>query len=267
MAKCARSEARVRIARALTSRNDSDFFSVVGACFAPGARRPSIRFSIFIHTRPPARSISTVAGSRIRSSPKMQPISSTWIDRLMQAAKSNQDWNTEAEKDAVLDMLCARRSLRRDGKMSRNIADCLCLNGEHEDAHLTAAFQFQQGFFALDAPAIAAHFSGCSDHAVARDGHRNRIGRASPRHCPAGFWLSDGLRDLSVRPRGAERDRLQLDHTRRWNAVARMSSGKEELTYVRSSAAAGLRPVLHAPSSRRARQRKLVLQSLLEVTV
>ena len=35
-----------------------------------------------------------------------------WIDRMIDAAKANQDWNTEAEKTTVLDMLSsARKSL------------------------------------------------------------------------------------------------------------------------------------------------------------
>jgi TolB protein len=34
-----------------------------------------------------------------------------WIDRMIDAAKSNQDWNTEAEKTAVLDMLSSARKV------------------------------------------------------------------------------------------------------------------------------------------------------------
>ncbi len=34
-----------------------------------------------------------------------------WIDRMIDAAKSNQDWNTEAEKKAVLDMLTSARGV------------------------------------------------------------------------------------------------------------------------------------------------------------
>jgi TolB protein len=34
-----------------------------------------------------------------------------WIDRMIDAAKSNQDWNTEAEKKAVLDMLTSARKV------------------------------------------------------------------------------------------------------------------------------------------------------------
>ena len=34
-----------------------------------------------------------------------------WIDRLMEDAKSNQDWNTEAEKNAVLEMLDSARKV------------------------------------------------------------------------------------------------------------------------------------------------------------
>ena len=34
-----------------------------------------------------------------------------WIDRMIDAAKSNQDWNTEAEKTAVLEMLSSARKV------------------------------------------------------------------------------------------------------------------------------------------------------------
>jgi hypothetical protein len=34
-----------------------------------------------------------------------------WIDRLIDAAKSNQDWNTEAEKNAVLGVLASARKI------------------------------------------------------------------------------------------------------------------------------------------------------------
>ena len=36
-----------------------------------------------------------------------------WIDRMIDAAKSNQDWNTEAEKKAVLDTLTSARRIYR----------------------------------------------------------------------------------------------------------------------------------------------------------
>jgi TolB protein len=35
----------------------------------------------------------------------------TWIDRMIDAAKANQDWNTDAEKKAVLDMLLTARGI------------------------------------------------------------------------------------------------------------------------------------------------------------
>jgi hypothetical protein len=34
-----------------------------------------------------------------------------WIDRMIQAAKSNQDWNTEREKTAVLSLLDYARNI------------------------------------------------------------------------------------------------------------------------------------------------------------
>ncbi len=34
-----------------------------------------------------------------------------WIDRMIDAAKSNHDWNTEAEKTAVLEMLSSARKV------------------------------------------------------------------------------------------------------------------------------------------------------------
>ena len=34
-----------------------------------------------------------------------------WIDRMIDAAKSNQDWNTDAEKNAVLDTLTRARGI------------------------------------------------------------------------------------------------------------------------------------------------------------
>jgi hypothetical protein len=33
-----------------------------------------------------------------------------WIDRMVDAAKSNRDWNNEAEKTAVLDVLSRARA-------------------------------------------------------------------------------------------------------------------------------------------------------------
>ena len=42
---------------------------------------------------------------------------------MIDAAKSNQDWNTEAEKNAVLEMLdVCPESLCADGEMIRNIS-------------------------------------------------------------------------------------------------------------------------------------------------
>ncbi len=59
----------------------------------------------------------TIAGS----SPKASEDAAyfvAWIDRMIQDANSNRDWNTEAEKTSVLDLLNhARRSLRWFGKM------------------------------------------------------------------------------------------------------------------------------------------------------
>jgi hypothetical protein len=34
-----------------------------------------------------------------------------WIDRLIDGAKANKDWNTDAEKSAVLDMLGSARKI------------------------------------------------------------------------------------------------------------------------------------------------------------
>jgi len=34
-----------------------------------------------------------------------------WIDRMIDAAQSNQDWNTEAEKTSVLEMLSSARKV------------------------------------------------------------------------------------------------------------------------------------------------------------
>jgi TolB protein len=52
----------------------------------------------------------TVAGSRLRS-PEDAAYFIAWIDRLTEAAKSNNDWNTEAEKNAVLSLLAYARTI------------------------------------------------------------------------------------------------------------------------------------------------------------
>jgi len=52
----------------------------------------------------------TVAGSQLRS-PEDAAYFIAWIDRLIEAAKSNKDWNTEAEKNAVLSLLAYARTI------------------------------------------------------------------------------------------------------------------------------------------------------------
>ncbi len=90
------------------------------------------------------------------------------------------------------------------------------MNGRNEDVctHSAACclcvFQFQQGFLALDSPAIAAHVSALSNHAVARDGHRHRVGSAGASHGASGGWLADRFRDLAVGTGRAEGDGLQV---------------------------------------------------------
>jgi Tol biopolymer transport system component len=51
-----------------------------------------------------------VAGSEPRS-PENAAYFVAWIDRLIEAAKSNKDWNTEAEKNAVLNLLAYARTV------------------------------------------------------------------------------------------------------------------------------------------------------------
>ena len=52
----------------------------------------------------------TVAGSHPRPTEDAAYFIA-WIDRMIDAAKSNQDWNTEAEKTAVLEMLSSARKV------------------------------------------------------------------------------------------------------------------------------------------------------------
>jgi TolB protein len=52
----------------------------------------------------------TVAGSQVRS-PEDAAYFVAWIDRLIEAAKSNKDWNTEAERTAVLNLLSYARAI------------------------------------------------------------------------------------------------------------------------------------------------------------
>jgi hypothetical protein len=52
----------------------------------------------------------TVAGSQPRPTEDAAYFIA-WIDRMIDAAKSNQDWNTEAEKTAVLEMLSSARKV------------------------------------------------------------------------------------------------------------------------------------------------------------
>jgi hypothetical protein len=51
-----------------------------------------------------------VAGS-IPKSPDDAAYFISWIDRLVEAAKSNQDWNTNAERTSVLDLLEQARAI------------------------------------------------------------------------------------------------------------------------------------------------------------
>jgi len=52
----------------------------------------------------------TVAGSQVQS-PEDAAYFIAWIDRLIEAGKSNKDWNTEAEKNAVLSLLAYARTI------------------------------------------------------------------------------------------------------------------------------------------------------------
>jgi TolB protein len=58
----------------------------------------------------------TVAGSKTQS-PKDAAFFVKWIDRMTESATNNKDWNTEAEKKAVLDLLSYARKIYAD--MSR----------------------------------------------------------------------------------------------------------------------------------------------------
>lgn len=71
-------------------------------------------------------------------------------------------------------------------------------------------FQFQQGFFAFDAPAVASHVSAFSDHAVTGNGNGDWVGGAGSGHGPGGGWLSDGFCHLAVGTGGTKGDGLQL---------------------------------------------------------
>jgi hypothetical protein len=52
----------------------------------------------------------TVAGSTARPTEDAAYFIA-WIDRLIEAAKSNKDWNTEQEKEAVLNLLAYARTI------------------------------------------------------------------------------------------------------------------------------------------------------------
>jgi TolB protein len=55
----------------------------------------------------------TVAGSHPKHSEDAAYFIA-WIDRMIDAAKSNQDWNTDAEKNAVMEMLTSARAIYRN---------------------------------------------------------------------------------------------------------------------------------------------------------
>ena len=71
-------------------------------------------------------------------------------------------------------------------------------------------FQFEQSFFSLYAPTVAAHVSALSDHAMTRNRNGHRVGRAGSGHSSRGGRLADCLRHRGVRSRCPERNGLQM---------------------------------------------------------
>src|ERR1700730_8819387 len=71
-------------------------------------------------------------------------------------------------------------------------------------------FHLKQLPFAIDSPAIAAHFSVFSHHPMTRDLDGNAIASTGSRHGSHGCWLAYGLGNVRVRTRHSEWNRLQV---------------------------------------------------------
>ena len=147
-----------------------------------------------------------------------------WIDRMIDAAKSNTDWNTRGgEGGGTGDVDLGAESLLADGEVRLRVehvsayrkipALSLPKNGSRRGRGTLylrgcGAFHFQQCFFAFYSPAIASHVPTFPDNAVAGDRHRHRIGRAGASHRTSSGRLADRFCDLAVRASGAERNGL-----------------------------------------------------------
>src|ERR1700734_139578 len=71
-------------------------------------------------------------------------------------------------------------------------------------------FDLQQRLLALHSPAIAADVAIFADHAMAWNRNRHRICRTGAGYCAACSWRANRLSHLTVSPRLAERNRLQI---------------------------------------------------------
>jgi hypothetical protein len=146
-----------------------------------------------------------------------------WIDRMIQDAESNRDWNTSTEKASVLNLLERARAVYVGLQKMTRMASLGKTSGGHPSSikaivydppsrvrPLLFGFQFQQCFLSFHAPAIASHVSALSDHAMTRNGDRDWIGRAGSGYGSRGCGLADRLRHRRIRTRCSEGNRLQL---------------------------------------------------------
>ena len=68
---------------------------------------------------------------------------------------------------------------------------------------------FEEGSFAVDAPAVASQVAVCPDHAVAGDDESDRVRRTGSGHGPSSLGPADGRRDFGVRARRSVGDGAQ----------------------------------------------------------
>ena len=172
----------------------------------------------------------TVAGSHPKSVEDVAYFVA-WIDRMIDAAKANQDWNTEAEKRAVLGdavvraekFMCRSENKKlldlprpvspkeRERRGRGTLFQPLTTGVPLEPGLGLCAFQLQERFFALYSPAVAAHLSSFPDDTVTRNRDSNRVCGTGLGDGPGCRGLADGPRDLFMgQRRCSERYGLQL---------------------------------------------------------
>ena len=95
-------------------------------------------------------------------------------------------------------------------------AECGMLNAgrrpfivQHSSFIIPNSFPLEQGLLSLDAPAIAAKLPIAADDAMARNNHRQRIGRARTSHGPSRLWAADAASNSRIGGGRAGRGLLQ----------------------------------------------------------